>query len=89
MAGHGRAFEDLREDLVGCEFLGLGFVGEADAVAEGVVEDFLHEGGREVIRAAQPREGAAGLEEGERGAGRGAEVEQALGAAGRALGPGL
>ena len=41
MGGDGGAFEGLREDLVGGELLGLGLVGEADAVAEGVVEEVL------------------------------------------------
>src|SRR3954471_19631198 len=74
-----RADKHLIEHLVGAQALGFGFIGEADAMAQGIVEDFLDERGRNVVAAAQPRERAAGLEEGERGAGRRAKVEQATG----------
>jgi hypothetical protein len=47
-------------------------------VAQDVRRDFLDEGGREIVAAAQPSEGAAGLVKRERGAGRGAEVEVAF-----------
>ena len=50
------------------------------------MEDFLHQGGRDVVGTAEPGEGAAGLEERERGAGRGAEIEQALRGAALGLG---
>jgi hypothetical protein len=53
--------------------LGLGLVGEADAVAQHVGREFLDEGGLTKSCAAQPGEGAAGLIEGEGGARRGAE----------------
>ena len=45
-------------------------------------------GGRHVVLPAEPGEGAAGLEEGERGAGRGAEIEVTLAGAGLGEGGG-
>ena len=68
----------MGDDFVGGDFLGFGFVGEADAVTEDVGGEFLHEGWGEVVESAEPGEGATGLVEGEGGAGRGAEVEVAF-----------
>src|SRR4051812_49403716 len=41
-AGDGFAGDDVLQYLVVGDFFGLGLVGEADAVAEDIEEDFLH-----------------------------------------------
>ena len=56
LGGDGRLFDDLGDDLVGGELGGLGLVGEADAVAEHVGRELLHERGAEEILTAQPGE---------------------------------
>jgi hypothetical protein len=40
---HRSFFEDLADESVGVDFLGLGFVGQTDAVAEDVGGDVLDE----------------------------------------------
>jgi hypothetical protein len=66
---HRRGRDDLGDDFVAGEFLRLGLVGEADAVAEHVRCELLNERRTNEILPAQPRKGAASLKERERGTG--------------------
>ena len=65
---HRRFVQNLADEFVGVDFLGLGFVGQADAVAEDVGRDFLDQRRADEIQSAQPGERAASLEKCERGA---------------------
>src|ERR1019366_4980437 len=75
--GHRGLGDDLGDDLVRGNFLRLGLVGQADAVAHHLGRELLHQRGRDVILATEPGERAAGLVKRERGARRGAKVEVA------------
>ena len=68
--------EDAGDDLVGGHFLGLGLVGELDAVAEDVGGDLLDVLGRGVGAAAEHGVGAGGEVEPERRARGGAERDE-------------
>src|SRR6185295_13238741 len=68
-------FQHAVHHVLGGDVLRLGLVGEQDAVAQDVVGDLLHVLRHDVAAAAQEREGARRLGEGQRGAGRGAEAD--------------
>src|ERR1035438_1751550 len=75
---HGGLFDDLCDDPIRGQVLGLRLIGEADPVAKDVGREFLDERRPDEILSAKPRQSPARLIKGERGSRRGAVIEAAF-----------
>ena len=74
----GHLLEHVVEHAVGVDAGGERLVGQHDAVAQHVAREVAHVGRQHVVAPAQQRERAAGVDEVDRAARRGAELDPAV-----------